>query len=333
MKMRIYVRINGKTKTGGPKALLQLAEILKLTENEVSIIYDNIESELIFREWHSSILGPTISSFTSDNIQPKNSIIIFSETNFDIIKDDSNRYWLYMLSIDNCNVLGFPPATFESKIRYYKNQFKNLPNSWNNRITKYSSRIELILTQSAYANDIIGKSRISIPYYYIGDYIDFSIRKTELSFPEKVKKLKDLKIAFNPKKGKFLSFIAKNLLSIKLTPLENLKPEEIPVFLKSMDLYIDFGGQPGKDRIPREALANGIPVLIARRGSAVNGSDFPINSFAKFGIFKIIFLRKIIRAALEKNSTISMAVLRAEIDSEKQIMICKINSLLKLLKR
>lgn len=331
--MQYYIRINGKTKTGGPKALLQLAEVLKLSKNEVSIIYDDMESALIFKEWHSSILGTRISSFTSDNINPKNSIIIFSETNFDVIRNDSNKYWLYMLSIDNCNVLGYPPATFEGKIRYYKNQFKNLPNSWNNRIIRHSSRIELILTQSAYANDIIGKSRINIPYYYIGDYVDFSIEKMEHSFSKKIKKLEDLKIAFNPKKGKFLSFIAKNLLSIKLIPLENLKPEEIPDFLKSMDLYIDFGGQPGKDRIPREALAHGTPVLVARRGAALNGSDFPLLNFAKFGIFNILCLRKIIRAVQEKNSSISMALVRAEIDSEKQILICKINSLLKLLKQ
>ena len=47
-------------------------------------------------------------------------------------------------------------------------------------------------------------------------------------------------------------------------------------------IYIDFGEHPGKDRIPREAAANGCCVITNRKGSAAYAEDVPIPDQFKF---------------------------------------------------
>ncbi|MTA94656.1 MAG: hypothetical protein F2533_01995 [Actinobacteria bacterium] len=53
------------------------------------------------------------------------------------------------------------------------------------------------------------------------------------------------------------------------------RSELLEIFLKS-DLYLDLGHFPGKDRMPREALKAGCPILISRFGAAENEIDFAI---------------------------------------------------------
>ena len=47
-------------------------------------------------------------------------------------------------------------------------------------------------------------------------------------------------------------------------------------------IYVDFGHHPGKDRIPREAAANGCCVITNKKGSAAYNQDVPIPDGYKF---------------------------------------------------
>jgi hypothetical protein len=93
-------------------------------------------------------------------------------------------------------------------------------------------------------------------------------------------------ISFNGNKGFELVLELKNLLQDKVDflPLKNFsRPELLEIFAKS-DLYLDFGHFPGKDRMPREALKAGCPILISRFGAAENEIDFAIPAVYKLDL-------------------------------------------------
>ena len=52
--------------------------------------------------------------------------------------------------------------------------------------------------------------------------------------------------------------------------------------LRRARVYVDFGHLPGKDRMPREAVAAGAVVFVRRRGAGVNAEDFPVPDFFRF---------------------------------------------------
>lgn len=52
--------------------------------------------------------------------------------------------------------------------------------------------------------------------------------------------------------------------------------------LSSAAVFVDLGRHPGKGRLPREAALLNAVVLMARRGSATNGNDTPIDDRYKF---------------------------------------------------
>ena len=59
-------------------------------------------------------------------------------------------------------------------------------------------------------------------------------------------------------------------------PLAGLDLEQTIFMMQSSKVYVDFGNHPGKDRIPREAAANGCCVITNKKGSAAFYEDVPI---------------------------------------------------------
>ncbi len=54
------------------------------------------------------------------------------------------------------------------------------------------------------------------------------------------------------------------------------------LLLQTGKIYVDFGEHPGKDRIPREAAANGCCVITNKKGAARYFEDVPIDDRYKF---------------------------------------------------
>jgi len=69
--------------------------------------------------------------------------------------------------------------------------------------------------------------------------------------------------------------------------------------LHLVDAYIDFGAQPGKDRLPREATACGCPSFIMNTGAGLNNSDFPRAKYFRFKAYQLFMLEKIINRGLD----------------------------------
>lgn len=135
------------------------------------------------------------------------------------------------------------------------------------------------LYQSEYARLFIESAKLS-PSLRLSDYIADDYIQSEQSLDPAIR---ENIIIYNPTKGLERSrLIIRELLSSntdekpRIIALQNMTREEICRLLGRAKVYIDFGGHPGKDRIPREAAAMGVCILVNRRGSAANQIDIPI---------------------------------------------------------
>lgn len=88
-------------------------------------------------------------------------------------------------------------------------------------------------------------------------------------------------VVYNPTKGMdrtelVLRALARRVDPPEAVPVKGMARDQVRELLGRAKVYIDFGGHPGKDRLPREAAACGACVLTNRRGSAANPMDVPI---------------------------------------------------------
>lgn len=330
--MHFYLRINGRIKTGGPKAMYQLAQSFSNLGHDVTVVYDDEESYNFFLDWHVGFLNRGDNFVLSCDIgKIKHAFYVTTETAVSEIHylDNTITVWLYMLSVDNCLIFGINPKTIEAKIRHLKNKFKYLPSSYKNRWRVISKKISLVLSQSAYANDFLSAAKPGVSYYYIGDYID--VKCSSYKIIDDSLKNRKLQIAYNPAKGKLLFFLCKLLSgrNINFVPVKGISPEDLPSFFNKVDAYVDFGGQPGKDRLPREALLSGIPSFQFMRGAAINGSDFPCTSLFRLHYRHLFEFESHLRNVVCNYSKIMHFVRVSEIVAERELFDVRIKNLLK----
>lgn len=89
---------------------------------------------------------------------------------------------------------------------------------------------------------------------------------------------------YNPRKG--LAFTEKLIAAcagsgIEFLPLIGYSEPDLRRLYGECKLYMDFGGHPGRERMPREAAASGCVIVTGRRGSAGNELDMPLPPFYK----------------------------------------------------
>lgn len=92
-------------------------------------------------------------------------------------------------------------------------------------------------------------------------------------------------VAYFPRKGgDMASAFFDSCKDMELVPMriENMTKAQVVTSLSLSQVYIDFGHQPGKDRVPREAAAVGNIVLLHRMGAAVGYLDHNIDEMYKF---------------------------------------------------
>jgi hypothetical protein len=131
--------------------------------------------------------------------------------------------------------------------------------------------------QSAYARDWLrdgGAERI----YDLGDYTSplFTTEMATAPSPQPT-------VSYNGSKGaeQAAAFFAEAPQFEALALRGFSKPELREIFRERM-LYVDFGGFPGKDRLPREAAAAGCIVFVHRVGAAAIYEDVPLHDMFKF---------------------------------------------------
>lgn len=136
----------------------------------------------------------------------------------------------------------------------------------------------LHLYQSYYSKIYIEQHFPNCPKMYLSDYINE--QHGNFLFPGEYRKNVAL---YNPKKGyPNIEPLIKEITWIDWKPIYNMTIEEVIILMQSSKIYIDFGNHPGKDRIPREAAANGCCVITNKLGSAAYHEDVPIPEQYKF---------------------------------------------------
>lgn len=136
----------------------------------------------------------------------------------------------------------------------------------------------LHLVQSKYAETFLTENGIcEDKILYVSDYI--SDKYGQFIYPAEFRK--DIAL-FNPKKGLGkLKPVMDRMPHLNWIPLINLSEDEMLLYFEIAKVYIDFGGHPGRDRIPREAAVCGCCVVTNRMGSAGYHEDVPIDNIYK----------------------------------------------------
>lgn len=112
-------------------------------------------------------------------------------------------------------------------------------------------------------------------------------------------------VAVNPFKGVELSRRFSALCpDIELRPIIGMDRKEVARFLNDATVFIDFGHQPGKDRLPREAAVSGAVVFVHDVGAACFRGDFPLPQSAFFNDddASLLALGDRVRAVLEDSA-------------------------------
>ena len=294
------IKVNGHTITGGPRAMLQLGSKLQELGAHVSLCFDDVEAKELFTDWVNELLPKAEIVLAKYLNNYNNYNLIVTETDLRILKELnwSGSIVCYMLSVDNCAAYGLKRLTIEANIRHLKHIVRQI--YFRNHVSwaQQSARVDLFVAQSHYAMEILVKSS-STPIFLIGDYIDSSksiFEKKNRSINSKTK----LRVCFNPNKGRIYSAIARFFnKSVQFIPIQGLNDRQLVELYQTCDAYVDFGSQPGKDRLPREAIACNCPSFIRHSGAGFNYSDFPRSKEFRFKISQLLSLDSIMRTGIE----------------------------------
>lgn len=263
--MRVFIVCPSKLATGGTELLHQFSKCLRDRSTECYMIYLG-DSDLecptpeIFLKYDVK--------YVSQYIDANDSVLVLPESQAhlaDICKKGVVMLW--WLSVDNY-------------IRAYEDEIIEKGMDVHN----LKSRENVIhFVQSQYAKEFL-KCELEIDTAYsLKDYINDDIVKFASTYGDKLERYNYC--LYNPQKGyqNIEPIIQRCRADITWVPLRGFKPQEMAALMCSSKVYIDFGGHPGKDRIPREAGVCGCCVITNRQGSAAYGEDVNIPEKYKIG--------------------------------------------------
>ena len=282
---KIYVATPAGGVTGGVELAHQLVDYLRRKGQEAYTVYcdwDRISDNQTITEAYSNYNIKTSNVIEDDS---KN-ILILPEIYFDLILQYKNiQIGCWWMSVDNRY---YRIKTFEKIIRIKGLKEKMIfiyellfhkPHKYRNStsLLKKESRRIVHFYQSKYAQNHL----YNMGYYKIlplSDYINVNYLTNS---PDNKKDI----VLYNPAKGwRFTRKIIKLLPDVDFIPLKGLTREEMKVLLGQAKLYIDFGGFPGKDRIPREAVISGCCLITGNLGASRFYEDVPITEKYKFEV-------------------------------------------------
>ena len=247
MSQKIYILCPANTVSGGPEALHQLCDALGSRGEDAAIVYYPLAPG------GYPVPAPYQGYAIKTCPQPaddEDSVIVIAEVVTSFAQHFRRaRKVIWWLSVDNFfkwQHINPGPSIFE------------IPGC-------------LHLAQSCYAMEFLRQRNIR-DRHLLTDFIPASAFNAGSPAPRLPI------IVYNPKKGIEVtqSLIARcGDLPIWLK-LEGLSQSEMAGLLGMASIYVDFGGHPGRDRIPREAALSGAIVITGRRGAAGFFQDVPL---------------------------------------------------------
>ncbi len=261
--MHIYILAPANHTSGGPELSHQLCcAINRLTSVKASMCYVDVSAPF---DKALAIDAPAPSPYekyetthvsNKDLLCSDEAVVIFPEgLTLSMPYVGNAKKVLWWMSVDN-----YIKSTKESNLPYIR------------------ENVCLHLFQSYYSMDYVNKKLDNPNGMYLSDYINDEHGK--FIYPAQFRENIAL---YNPAKGyEDLKPLIDKASWLKWIPLVNLDVEHMILLMEAGKIYVDFGNHPGKDRIPREAAANGCCVITNKKGAAAYDEDVPIPSEYKF---------------------------------------------------
>jgi hypothetical protein len=137
------------------------------------------------------------------------------------------------------------------------------------------------LFQSEYARAVLAHHKTP-QFYPLFDYTDPEfIRRSQRTSDNVPIKYRSNKVCFFPNKGQKLAtrFLENNASlrhQVEFVAIRDMTKAQVRDALFQARVFIDFGHQPGKDRVPRESAIAGAVVLLHAAGAANHFGDHPL---------------------------------------------------------
>lgn len=283
MEKKVIV-VSPRVVTGGPEALHQLVDELQRAGVEASILYWPLVegAQTAVPEFaHYQAIVCSLSEHQLANLR-EDSVVVIPET----LADISNQFGrakisLWWLSVDNFlhrlrpnRITSFLVALGWHEKQPFFSLFKFI-------LRRKLGYVSLHMTQSYYASSFV--ARLGFTPFMLTDYVTLD---TEISLKDRqISSLREsgLNIVSNGSKGiRLRRLFERRYPEFNIEPLRGLTKEQINRKMENADVYIDFGNQPGRDRMPREAALKGCVVFVNARGAASNKLDFVMSENFRF---------------------------------------------------
>ncbi|WP_411897611.1 hypothetical protein [Elizabethkingia occulta] len=280
--------------TGGPEALHQLSDkLIRLGNRNVFMFY--LPKKKNAKPQSYSVYNTQQIDIIEDH---KENILIIPESMTFLVKEyPKSQKIIWWLSVDYYKKLMdlrirrqniFSRLFYQQKNREYN--FEHLPNvfQW---AQSYRSSIYL-------KDHNIPETQID----YVCDYINPIFLKNKKGIQ---KDLTNKTILYNPHKGKKeIPQLIKNSPELIWIPIQNMNAHEIKDLMAKSLLYVDFGENPGRDKMLRESASQDCCIISGKNGSSVYYEDLMIPDEYKFNFSKenIPHIIEKIKEVLEKYS-------------------------------
>lgn len=266
----VIVVAPGGVTTGGPEALHQLVDSINRQGGSAGILYWPPKDDWVTPERYRGYRAPIVTM----DAAPTANVVVLSEIATHLRpRFPASSVGIWWLSVDNFFAL-LPRARTRLGWRLARSQGWSLHRSLaRRRPSWYVGRADFHLTQSDHASGFLRAHGIDSTF--IGDHVGATTTDEPAN---------DIgAVVTNGNRGIELRQRFEALHpSIAITPLRGLSAEEVAGALHSATVYIDFGHQPGRDRLPREASIRNCVVLAHRAGAGANDIDMAIPDQFRF---------------------------------------------------
>lgn len=134
---------------------------------------------------------------------------------------------------------------------------------------------------------------------------------------------REARVAYPARGRAFAEVLRERAPELDWREMSGMTQAQVRALLLSSRLYADFGGHPGKDRMPREAASLGCCVVTGRQGAAGNRVDIPIPDRYKFRdeLFMAHPIARAIRRIVREYDALvgDFAAYRAAIAGEREV--------------
>ena len=255
--------------TGGPEAIHQLAKMLTDIGQSAMIFYYGLKESFEFG--NGSLIKKTIDcsqmlgAYAQYAPKPANDVIPLDKETLVIIPE-----------VLAYKAEKFKPATVAIwwlSVANAKGRLAEVQNA--EEMLRDNAVVHLC--QSEYAHDFLRGAGVEKRYDLV-DYVDPLFTKQWPTAPNK-----KLMCVFNHFKGAALGTRFSQLNpDLQVVPIGRMPRDRVYSLLYESTIYLEFGHNPGKDRLPREAAACGCIVVARNIGGSSYFSDMPLKDHFKF---------------------------------------------------